>query len=163
MPVFHGNGADGESTLGAHLEHAHFVFQKIRASVGGAFWKDDDRQVVFNALSHFHACGFAALGTGSFDPNGADGIAAPADDGPAFYFRFGHKNEGVGRRDHDGVDVGPVVRDQYTGVVGKLAFYGHANACEPMNVPAIPHVRSVQARVVGSAEFARQGTDGGGQ
>ena len=163
MAVLHGNGADGKTSIGAHFEHAHFVLQQVGPAVGGAFGKDDDGQVVLYALAHLHAGGFSAFGTGSLDPNGADGVAAPSDDGPALDFCLGHENKGVGRGDHDRIDVGPVVGHQYARMVRQLAFHGDSNPGEPMDVAAIPRVRSVQAGVVGPCELSGQCTDGGSQ
>ena len=160
---FHGDGADREVALGAHFEHAHFVVQQLRTPVGGSLREDDDAQPFLDALLDLHAGGLAAFRARPVDPDGAEGIAAPADDGPPLDLRLGDEDERVGGRHHDGVDVAAVVGDQDAGVVWQLALDGHTDASGAVDVAAEPGVGLVQTPVVGSRQLARQGTRGADQ
>ena len=122
-----------------------------------------DSTLTGNSLADFDSGGLPAFCTGPLDPNRANGIASPADDGPALDFCLGHKHQWMGRRHHDGVDVGSVVGHQHTGMVRQFAFHRYPDAREPVDVSAVPHVGPVQTGVVGSCELSGQCTDGGSQ
>jgi len=71
VTVFHGDGTNGEVTIGAHFEHAHFVFQQVWPFVGRAFREDDDAEFFLDAVLYFSAGGFPAFGTGPVHPDGS--------------------------------------------------------------------------------------------
>lgn len=147
-------GGDGESAIGAHLEHAHFVFQQFRTIVGRALWKNDHGELVLDAPQDFLPGFLSALWTASLDPDGAQGRSAPADDGPIPHLCLGHKNQGVGRWNHDGIDVGPVVGNNDRGVGGQCAFYVHPDPRAAVDVAAVPRVGLVEVRMCRTDYFA---------
>ena len=154
VAVFHGDGADGEPALGAHLEHAHFVLEQVRPAVSGAFRENDHAQRVLDALLDLHTGGLAAFWTRPVDPDGSHRIAAPSDDGPALDFGLGHEDERVGGRHHDRIDVAAVVGDEDAGVVRQFALYRYPNARCAMNRAAEPRVWLVQPPVVRAGELS---------